>query len=503
MSEANVKNIKHLKSIDELARFCYDNAFVYPSGDIYNGFSGFWDYGPRGVEIKNAIKNSWWKRFVHSREDVVGIDGAIITNPHTWEASGHVKRFKDPIVICKKCGKRYRADHLIEDALNIQTEGKSIQDLDKIIKENKIVCQVCKGDFGDVSQASQMISASAGGIDCYLRPETAQSIFINFKLIQKQMRLKLPFGIAQIGKAFRNEISPRDFTFRSREFEQMEIEFFVNPKKINEYPRREWENKEILVNTAENQIKGTEPTKIKFKDLNANPWQRYWISEIVDWLVNDVGIKKENLRLREHLKQELAHYSVATYDIEYKYPFGWKEITGIADRGNYDLSQHSKFSGKNLNYFDDETKENILPVVAAEPSIGVDRVFLALLCDAYTEEIVKGEKRVVLQLKPEFAPVFVGIFPLVKKGGLKEKAKEVFDLLKKDFVCSYDEKGSIGRRYRRLDEIGAPFAITIDFQTLEDNTVTIRYRDSMKQERVKISELKEILAQKMTKSYGS
>ncbi|PKM92170.1 MAG: glycine--tRNA ligase, partial [Euryarchaeota archaeon HGW-Euryarchaeota-1] len=473
-------------TIEKLATFCYDNAFVYPSGEIYNGFAGFWDYGPRGVEVKNAIKRSWWKRFVQTREDVVGIDGAIITNPRVWEASGHVVRFKDPIVSCKKCGKKYRADHLVEDGLKISTDGMSVEELDKKIKENKIKCLECKeGDLSDVTFASQMISASAGGSNCYLRPETAQSIFPNFKLIQKQMRIKLPFGIAQIGKAFRNEISPRDFLFRSREFEQMELEFFVHPKKLNEAMQGSWENNEIVLNSRENQTNKTEPANVKFKELKANSWHQYWLWQITDWLINGLGIKKENIRLREHLKEELSHYSVATFDVEYNFPFGWKEIVGMADRGNYDLTQHSTASGQDLDYFDDETNEKVRPVVAAEPSVGVDRVFLALLCEAYTEEEVKGEQRVLLKLKPEFSPVFVGILPLVKKGGLSEKAQDVFNLLNNEFVCFYDEKGSIGRRYRRLDEIGAPFAITVDFQTLEDETVTVRERDSMKQERVK------------------
>jgi len=495
-TEKSEKSSEGALTIEKIQRFCYDNAFVYPSGEIYNGFAGFWDYGPRGVEVKNAIKHSWWKRFVLSQSNVVGIDGAIITNPRAWEASGHVARFKDLLIICKNCNKRYRADHLVEDILKIQTEDMSIEDINKKIKENKIKCPECNGDLGDITQASQMISASAGGINCYLRPETAQVIFLNFKLIQKQMRLKLPFGIAQIGKAFRNEISPRDFLFRSREFEQMEIEFFANPKKSSKDLSGEWKNDEFVVNTRENQNEKKQPLQLKFKDLKANLWQQYWIWQMADWLMCDLGIRKENLRLREHLKDELSHYSIATFDIEYKFPFGWKEIIGIADRGNYDLAQHSKFSGDDLDYFDDETGEKVLPIVVAEPSIGVDRVFLALLSDAYKEEYVKGEKRVVLRLKPKFAPVFIGIFPLVKKGGLNEKAEEIFDLLKNDFVCNYDEKGSIGRRYRRIDELGAPFAITVDFQTLKDETVTLRERDSMKQERVKIENLKDVLKQK-------
>ncbi len=442
---------------EKVVNLCKRRGFVFPSSEIYGGFAGFYDYGPIGVEVINNIKKEWWRAIVQENLDVVGIEGSVITHPKVWEASGHTSEFTDYLVECKKCNESFRADHLIEDKLKKKVEGFKKKKLEKLIKENKIKCPKCKGELGEVKEFNLMFSTQIGSSSqekSYLRPETAQLIYLNFKNVLDTSRQKIPFGIAQIGKAFRNEISPRDFLFRTREFGQMEMQFFVRKEDATKYFKK-------------------------------------WQKARMDWYLN-LGIKKENIRFREHDKKELAHYAKKAMDVEYKFDFGWKEIEGIHNRGDYDLSQHEKFSKKNLKYFDEENKEKFLPWVI-ETSAGLDRNFMALLMDAYKEEKIKGEKRVVLKLHPRIAAYKVAVFPLVGKDNLPEKAKEVHALVKDSFHCFYDEKGSIGRRYRRMDEIGTPFCVTIDHQTLEDDTVTIRDRDSTRQVRVKINKLLETL----------
>jgi len=429
-------------NFDKIISFTKRRGFVFQSSDIYGGIGGFYDFGPLGVELRNNIKNSWWNYMVSQRENIFGLDSAIIMNPNIWKASGHTETFSDPLSECKKCHKRFRTDHL---------------------KDNK--CPECKGELMDPRNFNLMFRTFVGSVEdsastAYLRPETAQGIFVNYRNILDTQRTKVPFGIAQIGKAFRNEITPGNFIFRMREFEQMEMEYFVKPGKEDE----------------------------AFK---------YWIDQRMNWYINVLGIKKENLRVREQEKDELAHYAKGCVDIEYNFPVGWSEIEGIASRGDFDLSQHQKFSGEDLNYFDDQTKEKYLPYVI-EPSCGLDRTFLAVLCDAFTE--VEGgrttttegnkEKEFLLKLSSNIAPVKVAILPLVKnKEEITKKAREVYDLLKDKFSCQYDEAGAIGRRYRRQDEIGTPFAITIDFESINNEDVTLRSRDTMDQKRVKISDL--------------
>lgn len=484
-------------NIDELASFCRKTGFVFPSAEIYGGFSGFWTYGPLGVEMKNKIKNLWWKDFVQSREDVVGIDGSIITHPKVWEASGHAEGFIDPLVACNKCGNRHRADHIVEETLKIQAEGLNIEDLNKLIKQNKIKCPKCKAELGDTNVFKLMFKTYVGPIEnekntAYLRPETAQNIFTDWKPVLDSTRIKLPFGIAQIGKAFRNEISPRNFMFRSREFEMMEIEFFVDPSKKNTVPVSILNDVlSVKMNVLSKQMQKFKEMTLKeclAKKIIKNKWQGYWIAKYYKWLL-ELGIKPKNLRIRQHSKKELSHYAEDTWDIDYKFTFGWKELMGNANRTTFDLEQHQKFSNKNLTYFDESTGKRFIPYVASEPSIGVDRLFLALISDAYKLERVKGKERIVLRLDRKVVPYEIGIFPLVNKKGLPEKAREVFKLLQNHFSTFYDNSGSIGRRYRRQDMIGTPFGITIDFDTLEDNSVTIRDRDSMAQKRVKIPDL--------------
>ncbi len=470
---------KHMAlTIEDVSIFCKRKGFVYPNSEIYGSFSGFFDYGHLGVELKNNIKNAFWKRFVQEREDVVGIDGAIITHPKVWKASGHVDSFTDYIYRCGKCKLMMKGE-----------DGKGMK------------CPKCKADLISEGQFNLMFKTAVGPIEsseniAYLRPETAQVIFTNYKLVQESARQKLPFGIAQSGKAFRNEISPRDFLFRSREFEQFEIEFFVHPKKVNDCPFiKEVEHTKVNVLTAENQEGGKEHIEMTIKQMIdkkiASAWQAYWLAEYYKFFL-DFGIKKEHLRLREHLKSELAHYAVACFDIEYKFPFGWKEIHGNADRQQFDLMQHMKFSKENLEYFDEETKEKVVPYVASEPSQGIDRAFLAFLFDAYNYDKERGN--IVLKLDPRLASVKVGVFPLLSnREEIISKARKIFEILKREFVCQYDKSGSIGRRYARADEIGIPYCITIDFDSLKDNSVTLRSRDTTKQIRVKISDLKNVL----------
>ncbi len=450
-----------MKSMDSIVALCKGRGFIFPGSEIYGGLSNTWDYGPLGVEFKNNIKKLWMKKFVQESETNVGLDCAILMNPRVWEASGHVSGFSDPLMDCKECKTRYRADKLIEDA-GFNPNGMTSEQMEEFIKEKEISCPNCKAkNFTGIRKFNLMFKTFQGVTEdkkseIFLRPETAQGIFINFSNVQRSMRKKVPFGIAQIGKSFRNEITPGNFTFRTREFEQMELEFFCKP--------------------------GTDAQ-----------WFEFWKNFCENWLLS-LGMSKENIRIRDHEKEELCHYSSATSDIEYLFPFGWGELWGIADRTDFDLKQHQKFSGKTVDYFDPETNERYIPYVI-EPSLGADRVALAFLCDAYTEEEIEGEKRTVMKLHPALAPFKACVLPLSKK--LSEKAKEVKKELSKCFMVDYDEAGSIGKRYRRQDEIGTPICITYDFESEEDGCVTVRDRDTMKQERIKIESLKDYISKKI------
>lgn len=444
------------KTMEKVVALCKARGFVYPGSEIYGGLSNTWDYGPLGVEFKNNVKRAWWKKFVQESPYNVGLDSAILMNPQTWVASGHVGGFSDPLMDCKACKTRHRADKLIEDT-GVNPAGWSFEQMSDYIKANKIVCPECGAcDFTDIRKFNLMFKTFQGVTEdakneLYLRPETAQGIFVNFPNIQRTTRRKIPFGVCQIGKSFRNEITPGNFTFRTREFEQMELEFFCKP--------------------------GTELE-----------WFSYWKDYCHKWLLS-LGMRDENLRLRDHGQKELSHYSNATTDFEYLFPFGWGELWGVASRTNFDLTQHQNTSGKSLEYFDQTTNEKYLPYVV-EPSLGADRVALAFLCDAYDEEVVDAEKndtRVVMHLHPALAPMKAAILPLSKK--LSEGAMKVHDLLAKRFMVEYDDAGSIGKRYRRQDEIGTPMCVTYDFDSETDGCVTVRDRDTMEQIRLPIDEL--------------
>ncbi len=456
-------------TMEKLVNLCKNRGFVYPGSEIYGGLANSWDYGPIGAELKKNIKDAWWKKFITQNKYNVGIDAAIMMNPQVWVTTGHVGGFSDPLIDCKSCKTRHRADKLIEE-WGFQN-GKDISGLDgwtneqlvEYIKENNIVCPNCgKLDFTDIRKFNLMFKTFMGVTEdatstVYLRPETAQGMFVDFKNVLRTTRSKMPMGIGQMGRSFRNEITPGNFIFRTREFEQMELEFFCKP--------------------------GT--------DLE---WYEYWKNFCKEWLVN-LGIKPENLRLREHTKEELSFYSKGTTDIEFLFPFGWGELWGIADRTDYDLSRHMEASKQDLTYLDSETGERYVPY-CIEPAVGVDRIFLAMMCNSYEEqEIAEGDTRTVLHLHPALAPYKVAVLPLSKK--LSEKAEEVYSKLSEKFTCDYDEAGSIGKRYRREDEIGTPYCVTIDFDTLEDETVTIRDRDTMEQVRVKIDELEAWISEKM------
>ena len=453
------------KDMDKLVNHAKSTGFVYQGSEIYDGLANTWDYGPLGVEMKNNIKRLWWKRFIQESPYNVGLDSAIFMNPKVWEASGHVGGFSDPLIDCKECKTRHRADKLIEAYdPSVHSEGWSNEQTMSYIKEHNIVCPNCgKSNFTDVRQFKLMFETHMGVVEddksvVYLRPETAQGIFVNFKNIQRTSRKKVPFGIGQIGKSFRNEITPGNFIFRTREFEQMELEFFCKPDT----------------------------------DLE---WFDYWKAYCKKFLL-DLGLKEENLKFRDHEKEELSFYSKATSDIEFLFPFGWGELWGIADRTDYDLTQHQTVSGEDMSYFDDEAKEKYIPYVI-EPSLGADRVTLAFLCSAYDEEELEGgDVRTVLHFHPALAPVKIGILPLSKK--LNEGAEKVYAELSKYYNCEFDDRGNIGKRYRRQDEIGTPFCITYDFDSEEDNAVTVRDRDTMQQERVKISDLKAYFEDKFT-----
>ena len=453
------------KTMDKIVALCKTRGFIFPGSEIYGGLANTWDYGPLGVELKNNVKKAWWKKFVQENKYNVGLDAAILMNPQTWVASGHLAGFSDPLMDCRECHERFRADKLIEDwcAENAFTLPKPIDaftqaEMKEFVEEHNIPCPTCgKHNFTDIRQFNLMFKTFQGVTEdakntVYLRPETAQGIFTNFVSVQRTTRKKLPFGIAQIGKSFRNEITPGNFIFRVREFEQMELEFFCKP--------------------------GT--------DLE---WFNYWRSFCHNWLLA-IGLKDENIRLRDHDPEELCFYSKATTDFEFLFPFGWGELWGVADRTDYDLTQHQNTSGKDLTYFDQETGEHYIPYVV-EPSLGVERSVLAVLCDAYDEEIVDPEKndvRVVMHLHPALAPFKAAVLPLSKK--LSEGAEKIYDELSKYFSVDYDEAGSIGKRYRRQDEVGTPLCITYDFESETDGCVTVRDRDTMEQVRIPIADLK-------------
>ncbi len=457
-----------VESMEKIVNLCKARGYIYPGSEIYGGLANTWDYGPLGVEFKNNVKTAWRKKFIQENKMNVGLDAAILMNPQTWVASGHVGGFSDPLIDCKECKSRHRTDKLIEEwatknGKDVIADGWSDEQTVTYINDNKIVCPVCgKLNYTSIRKFNLMFKTFQGvtedaKAEIYLRPETAQGIFVNFKNVLRTTRKKLPMGIAQIGKAFRNEITPGNFTFRTREFEQMELEFFCKP--------------------------GT--------DLE---WHSYWKEYCKNWLLT-LGMKEENIRLRDHEKEELSHYSNATTDIEFAFPFGWGELWGIADRTDFDLKKHMEFSKEDMNYLDTETNEKYVPY-CIEPSLGADRVALAFLCNAYEEEeIAEGDTRIVLHLHPALAPYKVAILPLSKK--LSDKANDVYDMLSKKFICDYDETGSIGKRYRREDEIGTPYCVTIDFDTLEDNTVTIRDRDTMEQIRLPIDELNKWIEEKI------
>ena len=453
------------KTMEKIVALCKGRGFVYPGSDIYGGLANAWDYGPLGVELKNNVKRAWWKKFVQESPTNVGLDSAILMNREVWVASGHVGGFSDPLMDCRDCKSRHRADTLIEDFDGTVADGWSNERMMEFIQEHNIGCPNCGGhNFTDIRQFNLMFRTHQGVTEdakneVYLRPETAQGIFVNFQNVQRTARKKLPFGVAQVGKSFRNEITPGNFIFRIREFEQMELEFFCKP--------------------------GT--------DLE---WFSYWRAFCRDWLLK-LGMKEENMRLRDHNPEELAFYSKGTTDIEFLFPFGWGELWGVADRTDYDLKQHQEHSGKDMTYFDQETGEHYIPYVV-EPSLGADRVTLAFLCDAYDEEVVDAEKndtRVVLRLHPALAPFKAAVLPLSKKLG--DEAYKVYEKLAGRFMVDYDDAGSIGKRYRREDEIGTPFCITFDFDSLEDHCVTVRDRDTMEQTRVAIDELESYLQEKI------
>ena len=456
------------KAMDKIVSLCKGRGYIFPGSEIYGGLANTWDYGPLGVEFKNNVKKAWWKKFIQESKYNVGVDCAILMNPQTWVASGHVGGFSDPLMDCRECKARHRADKLIEDFAfqkgeSVVVDGWSKDKMMEYIEENNIPCPECgKHNFTSIREFNLMFKTFQGVTEdststVYLRPETAQGIFVNFKSVQRTSRKKVPFGIGQIGKSFRNEITPGNFTFRTREFEQMELEFFCAPGQDME-------------------------------------WFYYWKDFCMNWL-KSLGIKEENVRFRDHSPEELSHYSNATTDIEFVFPFGWGELWGIADRTDFDLKQHQEHSGENLEYIDPITNERYIPY-CIEPSLGADRVALAFLVDAYDEEdLGDGDSRVVMRLHPALAPVKAAVLPLSKK--LAEGAGAVYEELSKKYNCEYDEAGSIGKRYRRQDEIGTPFCITYDFDSEEDASVTVRDRDTMEQERVKIADLDAFLAKKM------
>ncbi len=479
-------------STEELATFCKAKGFVYPSSEIYGGLKGFFDLGPHGVELFNNIKQNWWKYFITNREDIVGMDASIICNPKVWKASGHLDNFGDLILTCSKTKEKIRADHFIEEKLGINVEGKPIAEINQIIKDNNLK-SAAGHDFEELRNFNLLFPTKVGADDntantAYLRGETAQGMFTNFRLIADTTRQRLPFGIAQIGKCFRNEIAPRDFMFRSREFNIAEFEFFIHPDEMQcPILTKKHKTKKLQLldaQTQESNKKDLKETTIGnlLEEKKLDEWHAYWLAEQLMWLEN-IGLSYEKLKVREHMKTELSHYSSATFDVDYEYPFGSKEIAGNANRGQFDLTQHKNASKEKLELFDENSKQKVIPRVI-EPTFGMERIFMALLCEAYENDEERGN--IVLKLNNNIAPIKVAILPLVNK--LNDKARLIFDDLKTCFPCFYDKSGSVGRRYARADELGIPFCITIDFE--EDECVTIRSRDSTQQERVKIKDLK-------------
>ena len=450
-------------SLKSIVALCKRRGFIYPGSEIYGGFANTYSFGPYGAQLKKNVKDLWWKTFVQSRRDVVGLDGPILLHPKAWKASGHLDGFNDALIDCKACKGRFRCDHLIEEALHQSADGLSLQQMNEMVAKHKIKCPKCgaqdftEARFFNLMFHTHMSKTGSEGDVAYLRPETAQAIFLDFKNIIDTMRVRVPFGIAQIGKAFRNEITPGNFIFRVIEFEQMEIEYFL--REAN------WEK--------------------TFEE---------WLKQMHDWC-RLIGLNPARVHEKEHPKEELSHYSKRTVDLVYDFPFGTSELYGLAYRTDFDLKQHSAFAGQTIEYTDPDTREKFVPHVI-EPTFGVERTLLALLCDAYDEETLEnGEKRTVLHFSPQIAPVKVAIFPLMKKEPLVEKAQAIFSQLQKHWICEYDESGAIGKRYRRQDELGTPYCITIDFDTLENDTVTLRDRDSMKQERIPISQLISLLSE--------
>ncbi|OGF31230.1 glycine--tRNA ligase [Candidatus Falkowbacteria bacterium RIFOXYD2_FULL_35_9] len=460
---------KNENRFEEIISFCKRRGFVFPSSEIYGGFSAVYDYGPYGIELKNAIQAKWWQNMVHNREDVVGLDSAIFMSPKVWQASGHVSGFSDPMAECKKCHTRSRVDHLLEEAGVFADEKMSESEINKIFDKNKdkVKCPKCGSNiFSEAKSFNLLVKSNLGNFTgdwdkepTYLRGETCQGIYINFKNVLDSSRVKIPFGIAQVGKAFRNEITARQFIFRTREFEQMEFQYFVKPEDAKKQYKR-------------------------------------WKEERWDFYVNELGILEKNLRWHKH--ENLVFYAKEAYDIEYNFPFGFKELEGIHNRSDYDLTQHSKHSGSDLSYTDPRTNEKFMPWVI-EASVGLNRILLMVICDAYTKEKIGDEERIVLKLEKSLAPVKIAVFPLLKnKPQLVKKAKEIFDKLKTAWVCEFDDNGNVGKRYRRQDEIGTPYCITVDFDSLDDKAVTIRDRDTMAQERVAIDQLPEYFSQKFS-----
>lgn len=456
------------KTMEKIVSLAKRRGIIFPGSEIYGGLANAWDYGPLGVELKNNIKKVWWKKFIQQNPHNTGVDCAILMNPKVWEASGHIGGFSDPLIDCRECKTRHRADKLIEDynienKIEMNVEAMTEEEIIGYITEKKVSCPSCgKSNFTDIRKFNLMFKTFQGvtedsASEIFLRPETAQGIFVNFKNVQRTTRKKIPFGIGQIGKSFRNEITPGNFIFRTREFEQMELEFFCEP--------------------------GT--------DLE---WFDYWKNFCYEWLIG-LGIDKESIKMRDHSEEELSHYSNATTDFEYKFPFGWGELWGIADRTDYDLRQHAEFSGEDMTYFDPTTHEKYVPY-CIEPSLGVERMLLAFLCEAYEEEELEGgDTRVLMKFSNQLAPYKAAVLPLSKKLG--EQAGEVFGIISAEYNCEYDETGSIGKRYRRHDEIGTPYCFTYDFDSLDDNCVTVRHRDTMEQERIPIDKVVEFLDDKM------
>lgn len=460
---SQVKNIQD--SLKSIVALCKRRGFIYPGSEIYGGFANTYSFGPYGAQLKKNVKDLWWQTFVQKRRDMVGLDGPILLHPKAWTASGHLEGFNDAMIDCKACKSRFRADHLIEGALSVSADGMSLEQMTELVQLKKVKCPKCGAqDFTSARNFNLMFSThmSKTGSDgdvAYLRPETAQAIFLDFKNIIDTMRVRVPFGVAQIGKAFRNEITPGNFVFRVIEFEQMEIEYFIR--------KEHWEK--------------------AFEE---------WLKAMHDWC-QLIGLKKARVHEKEHPKEQLSHYSKRTVDLVYDFPFGTSELYGLAYRTDFDLSRHAEYSGQNLEYTDPETREKFVPHVI-EPTFGVERTLLALLCDAYDEEqLENGEMRTVLHLHPRIAPVKVGVFPLMKKEPLGPKAMAVFEQLQAHFACEYDESGAIGKRYRRQDELGTPYCVTIDFDTMENDTVTLRDRDTMQQTRVAIDELIALLKEKL------